>query len=413
MLRGVDAVAETLRLAREEIEAQIARYRLLLFASVTVLSAATGAAANAMRGDEVSADAVLYWLTATAYACLAFVWRRRYGASPTYVAVTSVLDMAAVVLIYPVLTRFLSGEDVETFARYLAAPGLILVLMVNAMRGSATVNAVATVVAAVVLYLAVMRWVVTRFEVMQIVSTGLIVLAGALGILWTRHSRRRLEIHARVSLLQRFVSSAAVDRVLSEDASRVLDVGGSLVTVTLLSSDLRGFTAMSEQMTPAEVVDELNAYHHRMQDVVARHGGVLDKFIGDGALVVFGYPDAEDAGAGAAVACAREMLDALSDLNRERESAGRAPLAMGIGVHTGEAIAGAIGVPGRRLEFTFIGDAVNTAARIEGLTKEAGTPLLVSAATVERLPADHRLTTRGEMAIRGKAAVLSVYGTAD
>jgi class 3 adenylate cyclase len=126
-----------------------------------------------------------------------------------------------------------------------------------------------------------------------------------------------------------------------------------------------------------------------MVEQVDRHGGSLDKFIGDGALVVFGLGTSDspvpDAGAQAAVDCARSMLSALSALNLARAAAGLEPLRMGIGIHTGEVIAGNIGAVSRRLEFTVIGDAVNTAVRLESATKELGVVAVASGATFDRL----------------------------
>jgi adenylate cyclase len=153
-----------------------------------------------------------------------------------------------------------------------------------------------------------------------------------------------------------------------------------------------------------------------MLEVIDRHGGSLDKFIGDGTLVVFGLPAGQaaptDAGAGAAVACAREMVDALESHNADRAANGLPPLQMGIGVHTGKVVAGNIGAPGRRLEFTVIGDAVNTAARLEGATKALGCPVVISRATVDRLERPDGLVALAPVELRGKQAALEVFGVA-
>jgi adenylate cyclase len=180
---------------------------------------------------------------------------------------------------------------------------------------------------------------------------------------------------------------------------------------------------MSEALSPEQVVEQLNEFHGAMLEQIEAHGGVLDKFIGDGILVVFGFERAtergganaaeEDAGARHAVDCAHAMFRALESLNAVRGRRGDAALRMGVGVHTGPVVAGNIGAPGRRLEFTVIGDAVNTASRLEGMTKELGTPLLVSAATAERLDDSHELRELAAVTARGKTTAIRVFGLAE
>jgi len=223
------------------------------------------------------------------------------------------------------------------------------------------------------------------------------------------------------SLLVDLVSMAVFFAVLprfedSGEASRwTLYVLPSLMMATLLSSFMR-YSDRFAILSPEEVVRQLNTYHGTMLEQVERHGGTLDKFIRDGAQVVFGL-GAQDApgtdhGAGAALACARDMLRALERLNGERVSAGLPPLRMGIGLHTGLVVAGNIGVPGVRLEFTVIGDAVNTAARLEGLTKEAGVPVLISAQTATRLGAA-ALRELPAMRVRGKDEPMRLFTLPD
>jgi adenylate cyclase len=217
-----------------------------------------------------------------------------------------------------------------------------------------------------------------------------ILCAGAVSWYAADRQRTTLELFARLLLLKRYLPNAAVRRVLEKRTSLdALALGGQKVTVTIMATDLRGFTAMSKSFRPEDVVAQLNAYHGAMVEQVDRHGGSLDKFVGDGALVVFGLDMSDspvpDAGAQAAVDCARSMMSALSALNSARTAAGLDPLRMGIGIHTGEVIAGNIGAVSRRLEFTVIGDAVNTAVRLESATKELGVVAVASGATIDRL----------------------------
>ncbi|HEY1099914.1 MAG TPA: adenylate/guanylate cyclase domain-containing protein, partial [Myxococcota bacterium] len=183
----------------------------------------------------------------------------------------------------------------------------------------------------------------------------------------------------------------------------------------VLFSDIRGFTSMSEQLAPAEVVAFLNEYLTAMVDCVIEHGGVLDKFIGDAVLAVFGVPVGTGSVAGdarAAIACAVAMGQRLDEMNARRRERGQPAIAIGIGVHTGELVAGNIGSP-KRMQYTVIGDTVNVGSRLESLTKEHRRRILLSAATAALLGDSIALEEVGTVAVRGRREPLLIFGLAD
>jgi adenylate cyclase len=184
----------------------------------------------------------------------------------------------------------------------------------------------------------------------------------------------------RTARLSRYFSPNLAAK-LAEDGDDEL-LAGRRQPVAVLFVDIRGFTALGEAMTPQELVAFLSEYRNRLAQPVFSEGGTVDKFIGDAIMAVFGSPIQREDDASRALRCAREILDAATRWSLERERAGQPRVAIGIGVHYGEVFAGALGSE-QLLEYTVIGDTVNVAERLERLSREVDSPLVVSAALLQ------------------------------
>jgi adenylate cyclase len=176
--------------------------------------------------------------------------------------------------------------------------------------------------------------------------------------------------------------------------------------VAVLFSDIRGFTALSEDMRPDDVARLLSEYFSVMVEVVFRHNGTLDKFIGDAIMAQWGAPIAGTDDAGSAMAAALEMMRELDTLNAKWRAQGRPALQIGVGLNYGESFAGYIGSE-RRLEYTVIGDAVNTASRLCAAAE--GGEILLSGEMRAALSAPPPMVERGTMELRGKSQPIPVY----
>ncbi len=191
-----------------------------------------------------------------------------------------------------------------------------------------------------------------------------------------------------------------------------LSLGGESARVSILFSDIRGFSSLSEEMPPQEVVELLNEYLTEMSIAVRNWGGYINNFIGDAIVVVFGVPIKQENIETRAVFAALEMRERLNSLNKRRLSLGKVPLRNGIGISTGDVVAGQMGSLDRFL-YTVIGDAVNVAARLEGLTKDfPDYPILINQATYEALKPNQGFvaTDLGEHLVKGRQSHVRIWG---
>jgi adenylate cyclase len=231
------------------------------------------------------------------------------------------------------------------------------------------------------------------------------LLAGAVGLQLRRQfaaSIAAASARDRVTnLFGQHVSPQVVERLMAEGTS----AAGDLRRVAVMFVDFRGFTAGAQSRTPQEVVGGLDGAFAVLVDILDRHGGIVNKFLGDGFLALFGAPLETADAAHRAVSAGREMLTAMDRINAQTSW----PLRIGIGIHFGEVVAGNIGSP-RRKEYTVIGDTVNFASRLEALNKEFGSQLLISAAVREALGEDGSdAIALGEVEVRGYEQKVAVF----
>ena len=199
------------------------------------------------------------------------------------------------------------------------------------------------------------------------------------------------------STMSRYMDPSIAERLL-ESGAEIL--GGQSSTATILFSDIRSFTTLTEELGPQATVALLNEYFTVMVDCIQKEGGMLDKFIGDAIMAVFGTPMAHDDDEDRCLRAAINMLRSLTGFNRRRAGEGKKPVDIGIGINTDTIVSGNIGSP-RRMDYTVIGDAVNVAARLESRTKEIGWPVIASRTTVD---------TAGAGIQTGKSVMLDLRG---
>ena len=216
--------------------------------------------------------------------------------------------------------------------------------------------------------------------------------------------RERTARREAVAQFSRFVNPHVVKQLIERGG---IEGAGQTREVSLLFSDIRGFTTLSEARRPEEVVALLNRYFSLQVDVVFRHGGSLDKFIGDCIMAIWGAPLDDAEHARHAVACALDMADTLQAFKREL-GAEAGEFDVGIGIHSGPAVVGLIGSDKRR-EYTAIGDTVNLASRIEGLTKDARRRILVSRETKELCGEAFDFAPAGSYKVKGRAQEVELY----
>lgn len=403
MSAAEDEIAESIERTLLE-QARRNELRIGYVRTVTLLL--TSSVGLAAHFDPSERTPITNFLISAAFAvgslCLIFVLRAGYR--PSYRLFFPFADVAMVLILFLTTTRRFDAEylmtsgvlvNVAAVSALLAASGGL-----RLSRGSALLTtALSACFFGLVSTLAEQGPVRTAFAMSLLGGTGL------LGMWMTDVVRTSMRSEVARTILTRFVAPTVVDRA-HKDPLKLITEPRSLDS-TVVVTDLRGFTSLSERASPPVVLEFLNRVQGTLAEVVHRHGGTIDKFMGDGMLAVFGVPEPQADHAARAIRAAAEMINAVHAIDRDSDARVR----IGVGVHSGEVVAGCLG-SGAKLEFTVIGDTVNTASRLEALTKEKGVSALVSDETLRRaagsegLPA---LAPVGEVVLRGRGAALSVH----
>ena len=215
--------------------------------------------------------------------------------------------------------------------------------------------------------------------------------------------KKRLRDQQR-ELFRKFATEEVAEELLATGFS----LGGKLVEATVMFSDIRGFTLIAEAQSPAETIELLNDYYALMMDAIGGEHGIVNQMVGDGLMAIFGAPlpraDHRERAVGAAI----QMIEMIEGYSQERQALGRAPIRIGIGIASGQMIAGYTGTQ-RRATYTCVGDTVNLAARLEAHTKVVGKPILIDETTRQGLSDRIAVEDVGTVELRGKTLPVHVY----
>jgi adenylate cyclase len=307
-----------------------------------------------------------------------------------------------------VIDDVLSSRFVGPAPRWAAAAALLLPALVVAV--ASMFAGLWMTVAATIAMIAVLLWgsllLFARGIWLPITGPGLAVALASFGGVAHQYLVEGREKRKVKRLFSRFVSRDVYEQLLADPARARL--GGQRRNMTVLFADIRGFTPFSESGQPEDVVMQLNQYFSCMVRVLFDHRGTLDKFVGDMVMALFGAPLDDEGHAEHAVEAALAMRRELDSLNREWEAQGRPRLDIGIGINTGEMIAGNIGSEAI-MSYTVIGDAVNLGSRLEALNKEYGTHILISEATRASLKRRYDIHPLGQVVVKGKTRPVAIF----
>jgi adenylate cyclase len=221
---------------------------------------------------------------------------------------------------------------------------------------------------------------------------------------YVTEGRRKRQIR---DMFSKYVAPEYVAQLAEDPAS--LDLAGRRAELSILFSDIRGFTSISEKLEPHQVIEFLNEYLTQMAAIVKHSGGTLDKFIGDAVMAFWGEPVRHADHADRAADCALAMRDATARLAARWVAEGKPDLRIGIGINTAEVVVGNIGSLEHKLDYTVIGDGVNLASRLEGLNKDFKTTIIISEFARTRLGDRFDVRPLGDVKVKGKEQPVPIY----
>lgn len=234
-------------------------------------------------------------------------------------------------------------------------------------------------------------------------ASWMISTVAAFGYRYVAGEREKKEMR---DVFSKYVSGAVLDKIMADPTH--LRLGGERKIVTVLFSDIRGFTTLSERLSPEELVRVLNRYFTAMTGEILKQDGVLDKYIGDAIMAFWGAPLDDPSHADHALKAAEGMLLRLKELNTELKKSDGIEIHIGIGLYSGPAVVGNIGSD-QRFDYTAMGDTVNVASRLEGLTKEYGVELIVGASTKDASKETREFRHLGDAQVKGRAEAISIW----
>lgn len=291
-----------------------------------------------------------------------------------------------------------------TFLLFLLLPLLIgqLTIKLKPIRGLIALAGLALLYLLVSIWLFLSySWIVPVVNPLLAAALTFVMVVVYLLVTEERHSR------FIKGMFSRYVSPKVVEELV-KDPNAELKLGGNKQMVTVLFSDIRGFTTLSEELPPEAVVEKLNEYFQTWTDIIFKYDGTVDKFIGDAVMAIFGAPVAHPDDAKRALRAAWDMKAALEKLNERWKEQGRRTLTIGVGLNTGEAIVGNMGSH-QAMGYTVIGDTVNLASRLESKTKDLGVFLLISETTYAAVKDLVEVEAFSDVTVKGKSKTLSVF----
>jgi adenylate cyclase len=276
----------------------------------------------------------------------------------------------------------------------------LLSLRLSMLRGTLIVSL------SILAYLATSVWLFAEDILLTTIAPVLTfggVYLSEVGFRYFTEEREKRRIRG---MFQKYVSPDVVDKLI-EDPAR-LRLGGDKRYLSVLFSDIRGFTSISEKLVPEELLNQLNQYLSAMTAVVLKNGGMLDKYVGDAIMAVFGAPLELENHALAACRTALGMMEELKSLQEGWKNESKPILDIGIGIHTGDMVIGNVGSL-KRMDYTVIGDNVNLASRLEGVNKELGTHIIISGSTYEVVKEHVMVRGLREITVKGKEQQVAIY----